>query len=174
MNRKLQKFERIYNECSDNVIKFLQIFLKIELTSFQKSNLLILDNSNYICLPRQGGKTFIASSVCLHNALYNANSHIVITSIDLEDSKNTIEVIKSLIASLPEIIKKEITKITKTEIHFSNGSKIFTVPNSETNFRGKHIDLLIIENADFIDQEIEDGIIFNLKPNTRVIKTITA
>jgi hypothetical protein len=98
------------------------------------------------CCGRQVGKSTIASLTCLHAAIYNAPSTIVLISPSLRQSVELYRTLHGMYSRLPG--RPEAQYETLTRLELENGSRIISFPGSERTVRGiAAVDLCIVDEA---------------------------
>lgn len=108
---------------------------------------------NIILKFRQAGITELISMYCLWLAMYHPNKNIVIISIKDRVAKKVLKKIKYMYKNLPDYIKLEIVNGrageygTATEMQFSNGSLISSIPTTEDAGRSEAVSLLVVDEA---------------------------
>jgi len=108
---------------------------------------------NIILKFRQAGITELISMYCLWLAMFHPNKTIVIISIKDRVAKKVLRKIKYMYKNLPEFLKIDIVNGrtgdfgTSTEIEFSNGSTISSIPTTEDAGRSEAVSLLVIDEA---------------------------
>jgi hypothetical protein len=115
--------------------------------------MLLNDDSQEITVRvgRQGGKSETVALKALHTALLTPKFNILIISPTLEQSRIIFTKIEEYMTQY-DFIKNYVKRNTRTEIYFKNGSKIFV--KASTSVRGHTIDLLIIDEAAFVDESV--------------------
>jgi hypothetical protein len=108
---------------------------------------------NVILKFRQAGVTELISMYCLWMAMFHPFKSIIIISIKDRVAKKVLRKIKFMYKNLPEYLKVSIVNGrgadlgTHTEIEFSNGSIISSIPTTEDAGRGEAVSLLVIDEA---------------------------
>jgi len=106
---------------------------------------------------RRVGKSTMASWLALWFAITHANAEILITAKAQRQSMELFNEVKKQIRQ-SDIGEEQwgITRDTRTEINFDNGSRILCLPvgTDGSNIRGYGTDLLIVDEAAFIPDEI--------------------
>lgn len=126
-----------------------------DLYPFQKATLgaFIRNRFNVVLKFRQAGVTELISLFCLWLAMYHPHKNIVIISIKDRVAKKVLRKIKFMYKNLPDYLKTRVvngrTKDigTASEIEFSNGSVISSIPTTEEAGRGEAVSLLVIDEA---------------------------
>jgi phage FluMu gp28-like protein len=156
------------------ILDFFRQMTGFEPTAYQIA--LLLDQSQFIVArwSRQSGKSLCLTLICLYVALSGSNRRIAILAPSLRQSRAMIRRASSF---LPKLQKNALEgRALKTKLEFSNGSTIEAFPNSPETVRGLTIDLLIIDEANYIedDRSLYDAVVFALATtNGRFIATST-
>lgn len=125
---------------------------------FQKAVLWAFLNHrfNIILKFRQAGITELISMYCLWLAMYHETKIIQIISIKDRVAKKVLRKIKYMYRNLPDHLKVPIINGrsgefgTATDIEFSNGSVISSLPTTEEAGRSEGLSLLVIDEAAII------------------------
>ena len=108
---------------------------------------------NIILKFRQAGITELISMYCLWLAMFHPNKNIVIISIKDRVAKKVLKKIKYMYRNLPDYMQVPIVNGrngefgTATEMQFSNGSIISSIPTTEDAGRSEAVSLLVIDEA---------------------------
>lgn len=123
-----------------------------------------------VCAGRQVGKSRGVAIIALHRAYTKPGSLILLVSAGEVASVRLLEECASLALSSP-MLAGAVLDDSKTQLVLSNGSRIISVPASAKQIRGWAVDLLIIDEAAFVETEIwraaEPSII--ARPGSQVI-----
>ncbi|KAA1426465.1 terminase large subunit domain-containing protein [Nocardioides antri] len=123
-----------------------------------------------ICAGRQVGKSRLLAILALHRAFAQAGAVVLLVSAGDTAAKRLLEDVATLALGSPMLAGSVIDESSKA-VTLSNGSVIRAVPASAAQIRGWAVDLLIVDEAAFIDQEIwraaEPAII--ARPGSRVV-----
>lgn len=122
---------------------------------YQKSTLyhFIKNRFNVVLKFRQAGVTELLAMYCLWFAMYHPNKNIVIISIKDRVAKKVLRKIKFMYKNLPYYLKTPVVNGrgedigTATEMEFSNGSIISSIPTTEDAGRSEAVSLLVIDEA---------------------------
>ncbi len=125
------------------------------LYDYQKSVLFqfLKNRFNIVLKFRQAGLTELISMYCLWFAMYRPNKNIQIISIKDRVAKRVLRRIKYMYKNLPDYLKLKVVNGrpneigTGTEIEFSNGSMITSIPTTEDAGRSEAVSLLVIDEA---------------------------
>lgn len=108
---------------------------------------------NVILKFRQAGVTELIAMYCLWLAMYHPHKNIVIISIKDRVAKKVLRKIKFMYDNLPLYLKTKVVNGrgdevgTSTEMEFSNGSIISSIPTTEDAGRSEAVSLLVIDEA---------------------------
>ena len=105
-----------------------------------------------ICSGRQAGKSRTLAIAALHHAFANPESVTLVISAG-EDAARDLLASVSMLAAAP-LLQPSVSDETAAQITISNGSVVRSVPASQKQVRGKSVDLLIIDEAAFVEEEI--------------------
>ena len=123
-----------------------------------------------VCAGRQVGKSRLLAAVALHTAYTRRNALVLLVSAGETASRRLLEDCASLALASP-LLRGSVLDESKSELTLSNGSRVLSVPASARQIRGWPVDLLIVDEAGFVDSEIwraaEPAII--ARPGSRVI-----
>ncbi len=157
----------VLEKCCDDIWTFLPYvklvhpdFGRVEFVprSYQKRIIdLILDNRFVVCLlSRQSGKTSVVSVYALWYAIFHADKTIGIVSNKEKSAIDIMSRIKLMYEELPIWIKPGVVEYAKTFILFDNGTKIEISTTSADAFRGRTINLLIMDEFASVPKHIAD------------------
>lgn len=123
-----------------------------------------------ICAGRQVGKSRLLAVSALHRAFSRAGQTVLIVSAGDTASKRLLEEVAQLALASPLLAGSVVDESSQVVV-LSNGSTIRSVPASQRQIRGWPVDLLIVDEAGFIDPDIwraaEPAII--ARPGSRVL-----
>lgn len=102
---------------------------------------------------RQAGKTTIAGVMALHTALYTPRSFSLIFAPSLDQSLEFFRRVTELAYNLG-LENLDPEALRKTGLELRNGSRIEARPGSEKTARGRTADLILIDEASRIDDEL--------------------
>ncbi len=110
-----------------------------------RDNLLIL-------AARQTGKTTVIALKALHRALYHNDATILIVCPSQKQSVEMLRRVKAFYARLDRPLPSDGESQTTLVLH--NGSRILSLPANDAGIRGYTADLLILDEAARIDDEL--------------------
>jgi len=119
---------------------------------------------------RQVGKSRTLAKVSLHEATTRPNILILVVSAGDEAAKRLLADCVAL-ANASDALRGSIVDDGKSLLTLTNGSTIRSVPASIRQIRGWPVDVLIIDEAGFIDNEIWDAALPAIisRPGSRVV-----
>ena len=134
------------------------VYVNFEPRDYQDGLLKRYQQNNHTIVKhtRQCGATLTSGVYMLWHALTKSNQNIVITSYNLRVGLSLLLDVLDLYSSfsLKDNFISRISYSNKNEIEFSNGSKITVISADEYNFAGMRVDLLYIENCEFMPEPI--------------------
>jgi hypothetical protein len=98
---------------------------------------------------RQIGATAAAAAAAIHQAVYNRNHTVVVVAPGLRQSG---EIVVRARAGLNELGERMIAD-SASLLRLRNGSRIASLPGTQTSVRGWVADLLVLDEAAFIPEE---------------------
>jgi len=141
------------NELRENPNVFAEQVLGIELHNGQRKILECKDRFIAVRAARRFGKSFVFSAYALWFAATNSNKNIVLVSRSQRQSMWLFDQIVRLLT--PTQLNDSVTRLTMSELEFSNGSKITSLPGaSYDSLRGITIDLALIDEAAYVRDEL--------------------
>lgn len=98
---------------------------------------------------RQSGKSTVSAVTAIHQALYEANSLILVLAPALRQSQELFRKILDLYAGAGEPVSSETEN--KLTLELSNGSRIVSLPGKEATIRGfSDVSALIVDEASWV------------------------
>jgi hypothetical protein len=144
--------------------------LNYALADHQAASLKLAKRITAIVAPRQAGKSRGVAVLALHRAQELPGLHVLVVSAGELAAARLLETIKTM-AMVSDGIKID-GEPTQNLIRFTNGSWIRCVPQSARAIRGWTIDLLIIDEAALVDDDIIQASAIpttNARPNARIV-----
>ena len=137
--------------------KFVEVVLGKEPFGYQQEVIDAESDRIAFVSGRQVGKSKTASWYALHHALTNPGNTTLITAPTRRQSSELFKKMKKEIAgsAIPDDLWG-ISRQTRTVIEFDNGSRVLCLPAGEdgSNIRGYAADLIIVDEAAFIPDEV--------------------
>lgn len=123
---------------------------------------------------RQSGKSSVLSVVALHRAATQPNQLVLLVSAGEVASRRLLDDCASLASASP-LLRGSVLDESASLLTLSNGSQVRSVPASQRQIRGWPVDLLVLDEAGFIESEIwrasEPSII--ARPGSQVVLSST-
>jgi hypothetical protein len=108
---------------------------------------------------RQCGKSMTASILGLHRALYVQNSLVLLVSPSLRQSSELFKKVTYFIETLPK--NPQLVEENRLSFQLENGSRVVSLPGSESTVRGfSNVDLIIEDEA----ARVPDDLYHALRP----------
>ncbi len=110
------------------------------------------NSRNVVHHARQTGITLINALYAFHQAFFNRDYRVVLTSNKLAVAAHDLEIIRPTYEMLPEWYKtgNRIVINNKHEISFENSSSIIAMPCSDEALRGYSTNLIISDNYNYV------------------------
>jgi intein/homing endonuclease len=116
------------------------------LKEFIDHNKIIINKS------RQLGLSTLAAAYALWMSIFQRDRNVLVIATKLETAKNFLNKVKTGFDGLPSwLVLPKIVVETKTELHFSNGSKVKAIPTSQDAGRSEALSLLVIDECAWIE-----------------------
>ena len=123
---------------------------------------------------RQAGKSRTLAIEALFAAFTQPGALVLLVSAGEQASKDLLAHVSGLATSSP-LLGGSVVDDTKQIVTLSNGSQIRSVPASARQIRGLAVDLLVLDEASFIDASIWSAARYSViaRPDSRVIASST-
>jgi len=121
-------------------------------------------NNRIIMMGRQTGKTTIATLYILWYALFHKSKTIAVLANKASQAEEILLRIKNAYIKLPMWLQQGLVKWNNGEITMENETKIFTGASSSSSVRGKSIDLLLVDEFAFIDDNMAEKFMQSVFP----------
>lgn len=117
------------------------------------------------CWGRQTGKTSTIAVKAVHFAFTNPRTTTLIVSASLRQSMILFDRVLGFIYS-SKILPLSVKRKTRTLVELSNGSRIIALPCSGALLRGYTADLVVMDEAAFMPEEVISQVIFPMLATT--------
>ena len=126
-----------------------------------------------VCSGRQAGKTRTLAVIALHQAFGATDQRVLVVSAGEQAAKDLLAEV-SVLASSP-LLSGSVIDDERHQITLTNGSSIRSVPASSAQIRGKATDLLVIDEAAFVDDDIWTAAKYGIiaRPGSRIVLAST-
>ncbi|NWF86506.1 hypothetical protein HXY32_01625 [Candidatus Bathyarchaeota archaeon] len=173
LNNRLEETERLVHnllseeleESTGSPLVYAEKILGIKPYPYQAK--LLEDSSKRIvaCMGRQTGKTTTIAIKAIYYADKNPNVTVLITSPSLRQSMIMFDRIATFVYSTA-YLRNKIVRATRTLIQFGNESRIIALPCSENLLRGYTANMIILDEASWIPEEVITQILFPMLSTT--------
>lgn len=146
------------------------------LTPAQSDALLLETRVTVIVAPRQSGKSRSLAVLGLWSAFRRGGTRVLIVSAGEEAAKRLLAEVRSIVTGSP-LLRGSVVDETAGLITLSNGSEIRSVPASERQVRGWTVDLLLIDEAALVPDDLILGAAFPTtaaRPDARIVLASSA
>lgn len=128
-----------------------------------------------IVAPRQSGKSYSLSMLAVWWAFRLAGQHVLIVSSGEEAAKRLLAAVRDVATSSP-VLRHSVVDEALGKIELDNGSVIRSVPASARQIRGWTTDLLIVDEAAFVEDALIESAAFPTtaaRPDARIVMAST-
>ncbi len=146
------------------------------LTDRQASSLQLAKRVTVVVAPRQSGKSRSMAVLALHQAFRRPRTRVLIVSAGEEAARRLLADVRS-IASGSALLRGSVADETAGLLTLTNGSEVRSVPNSEKQVRGWTVDLLLVDEASMVSDELILGAAFPTvaaRPDARIVMASSA
>lgn len=150
-------------KCADDVLYFAENYFfivnldegkqKIKLHRYQRKAIKLMRDNRFSILlfARQSGKSTISTILCLWQALFNENQNILIVANKESTAKQIFKRVRLAYEALPNWLKSPTETYGKESLELENGSQIGISTTTGTAARGSSCNMLMVDEADWID-----------------------
>ena len=160
-------------QARDDIAAFAQV-VGYPLLPYQVDALRLSSKTTVLVAPRQTGKSYSLSLLALWWAFRKPEQTVMLVSAGEEASKRLLSTITS-VATHP-LLQGSVLNETASLLLLSNGSEIRSVPASERQIRGWSVDLLVVDEAAYVSDEVLLGAAFPTtlaRPDSRIVLAST-
>lgn len=165
-----------YIKCSQDPVYFIDNYCYIvtldaglqpfKLYECQKEKVrLIHDNRKVILMEgRQQGKTTTAAAYILWYTLFNPSKNVAILANKASTSREILSRYQLMYENLPLWMQQGIKTWNKGDLELENGSKVFTAATTASGIRSKSVNLLYIDEAAIIPNNVAEQFFTSVYP----------
>lgn len=167
-----------YIKCSQDIFHFAKYFTiigpageeKMTLRPYQEKIMKVFcaripgKNNRIVMMGRQTGKTTLATLYILWYALFHKSKNIAVLANKAAQASEILLRIKNAYIKLPLWLQQGLRKWNNGEILMENETKIFCGASSSSSVRGKSIDLLLVDEFAFIDDNMATAFMQSVFP----------
>lgn len=155
-------------KCAEDPIYFLENYGYIvtldhgiqpfKLWDFQKDFVKIIHNNRMVAalLPRQSSKTQLSVGYILWYTLFQSNKTVAIVANKDETAREVLSRYQLMYEHVPLWMQQGLNSWNKGSLELENGSKIFTAATSASGLRGRSCNLIMIDEAAIIPNNIAE------------------
>ena len=167
-----------YLKCKADVFYFAKYFTiigprgeeKMKLRPYQEKIMQVMcaqipaKNNRIIMMGRQTGKTTLATLYILWYGLFHKSKNIAVLANKAAQASEILLRIKNAYIKLPLWLQQGLKKWNSSEILMENETKIFAGASSSSSVRGKSVDLLLVDEFAFIDDNMATAFMQSVFP----------
>lgn len=165
-----------YLKCADDPIYFIESYCKIvtldhglqpfKLYDCQKKKVKIIhDNRKVILMEgRQQGKTTTSAAYILWYTLFQGSKTVAILANKATAAREVLYRYQIMYENLPTWLQQGVTTWNKGDIALENGSIVFTAATSASGIRGKSVNLLYVDEAAIIPNNVAEQFFTSVYP----------
>jgi hypothetical protein len=180
-----------YMKCKDDPVYFIDNYCYIvtldhglqqfKLYDCQKKKVkTIHENRKVIIMEgRQQGKTTTAAGYVLWYTIFNDNKNVAILANKASTSREILSRYQLMYENLPLWMQQGVKTWNKGDVELENGSKVFTAATTMSGIRSKSVNLLYIDEAAIIPNQIAEAFFTSIYPtisagkSTKILITST-
>lgn len=146
------------------------------MADFQAEALRLETRTTVIVAPRQSGKSRSLALLALHRAFTKPGLRVLIVSAGDDAAKRLLAEIRNVAVSSP-LLRGSVTDELAALVTLTNGSEIRSVPASERQIRGWTVDLLLVDEAALVSDDLLLGAAIPTtaaRPDARIVLASSA
>jgi hypothetical protein len=165
-----------YLRCADDPIYFIESYCKIvtldhglqpfKLYDCQKNKVKIIHENRKVILMegRQQGKTTTSAAYILWYTLFQGSKTVAILANKATAAREVLYRYQIMYENLPTWLQQGVTTWNKGDIALENGSIVFTAATSASGIRGKSVNLLYVDEAAIIPNNVAEQFFTSVYP----------
>ena len=165
-----------YIKCAQDYIYFIENYCYIvtldhglqlfKLYDCQKNKLEVIHNNRRVILMegRQQGKTTTSAAYILWYTLFQPNKSVAILANKATAAREVLDRYQTMYELLPKWMQQGVTTWNKGDLELENGSKVFTSATSTSGIRGKSVNLLYVDEAAIIPNQVAEEFFTSVYP----------
>lgn len=165
-----------YLKCASDPIYFIETYCKIvtldyglqpfKLYECQKNKVNVIHNNRKVILMegRQQGKTTTSAAYILWYTLFQESKTVAILANKATAAREVLYRYQIMYENLPVWLQQGVTTWNKGDIALENGSIVFTAATSASGIRGKSVNLLYVDEAAIIPNNIAEQFFTSVYP----------
>lgn len=158
-------------EARRDVAVFAELFTDQPLWPHQLEVVQSAARYRVLCAGRRAGKTRVFGVLCLHQAFSVPRSQTLVVSAGDRSARRMFEDISGMARASAWLSGSVLEDSTTRILRLSNGSTIECVPSSMAQIRSAEADLLVVDEAGFVGQQIWEAAepVVVARPGSRVL-----
>jgi len=165
-----------YVKCADDPIYFIENYCKIvtldhglqafKLYECQKNKVKVIHENRKVILMegRQQGKTTTSAAYILWYTLFQSSKTVAILANKATAAREVLHRYQIMYENLPTWLQQGVTTWNKGDIALENGSVVFTAATSASGIRGKSVNLLYVDEAAIIPNNVAEQFFTSVYP----------
>jgi len=141
-----------------NPSKFAEVAFEFKPDEYQDGVLKRPDAEQLIVWSRQFGKSATVATLCLHTAVFNPDSVVLVAAQRKEVAQEMIRKARKGTRMLCGGFFPTVKKDNAGSLELSNGSRIMAVSGSESGPRGYTVNLVVIDEASRVPEEYYEAV----------------
>ena len=165
-----------YMKCSADPIYFIENYCQIvtldhglqpfKLYDCQRNKVNVIHNNRRVILMegRQQGKTTTSAAYIVWYTLFQASKNVAILANKATAAREVLDRYQTMYELLPQWMQQGVTTWNKGDIELENGSKVFTAATGKSGIRGKSVNLLYVDEAAIIPNNVAEEFFTSVYP----------
>jgi hypothetical protein len=165
-----------YKKCSEDPIYFIDNYCyivtldhgiqKFKLYDCQKEKIEVIHKERRVIImeSRQAGKTTTSAAYILWYTLFQGDKNVAILANKDKTAREILSRYQLMYENLPLWMQQGVKTWNKGDVELENGSKVFTAATTAAGIRSKSVNLLYIDEAAIIPNNIADAFFTSVYP----------
>ena len=165
-----------YMKCAVDPIYFIETYCKIisldhglidfKLYDCQKEKVKVIHENRKVILMegRQQGKTTTSAAYILWYTLFQESKQVAILANKATAGREVLYRYQLMYENLPMWLQQGVTTWNKGDIELENNSKVFTAATTSSGIRGKSVNMLYVDEAAIIPNNVADDFFTSVYP----------
>ena len=180
---QIKQYAHEMKRCQNNLLYFAENYfyiinpdegrIKIKLHKYQKRFLKTIKNNRFVIFntSRQVGKSTLLTIYALWYVLNNPDKTVLLLANKQDTAIEIFGRIKMAYKELPNWLKPGVEKWDQTKMILTNGSKIIVSTTTESAARGFTINLLLLDEFAFVEENLANEYFRSVYPTISASKT---
>lgn len=165
-----------YMKCAQDPVYFIENYCKIisldkglidfKLYDCQKEKVKVIHENRKVILMegRQQGKTTTSAAYILWYTLFQESKQVAILANKATAAREVLYRYQLMYENLPLWLQQGVTTWNKGDIELENNSKVFTAATTSSGIRGKSVNMLYVDEAAIIPNNVADDFFTSVYP----------